>query len=126
MNPLLLIIATVLPSPALPVRDSVETAEQSFFYDEQGRLVFTQIIWWDRGNVVAWRMVTNGEPCIRRDWQHGGYVCRWNDKETFREVRSKFEMVTHEQFDREIAQRDVLPVCQRRELTKCRAGRRKE
>lgn len=113
-----------LPAPG-PVRDSVDTAEQSFVYDGEGRLVLTQVIFWQGSNVVAWRMVKDGEPCIRRDWKHGGYVCRWQDKETFREVRSKHEMVTHEQFDRELVAREVLPVCNRRELTPCRAGRRK-
>lgn len=112
----------VLPG-AGPVRDEVETAEQSFFYDQQGRLIFEQLIFWQGENVVAWRMVKDGEPCIRRDWKHGGYVCLWIDKETFREVRSKFEMVTHEQHDREVAHRELLPVCYRRELT--RDGQRK-
>jgi hypothetical protein len=116
MNVLLLTAILAIVPVELVARDSCETLEQSFFYDFEGRLVFEQLIVWDQGDVVAWRLVRDGQPRIERDHKHGGYVCRWKDGEVYREVRSQFEMVTHEQFDRELEARERLPVERRRGL----------
>ena len=49
-------------------RESVDLIELNHFYDEQGRLVFDQVIFYDwsaadaRYNVRAWRLVKNSGP----------------------------------------------------------------
>jgi len=118
MYVLLLILAAVLPVDKTP-RDSVDIAETNHFYDDCGRLVFTQIIWWsERDAVIAWRMDKELGVAPQRDWRNGGYVSLWNDSGFIREVRSRFVRETFTQHDPEAENRNIVPVEQRRELSK--------
>ena len=61
-------------------RETVDLIEVNHFYDEYGRLVFDQVIFYDwsaddsRYMVRAWRLVKNPAQLPQRDWQDGGYV----------------------------------------------------
>src|SRR5690606_33133755 len=82
--------------PHLPlVRDRVDVLELNRVYDDQGRPILTQMIFWDwrqrdaRLHVVAWRLWRDESQQPTRDWAQGDYVLLWNDGELLREVRAK-------------------------------------
>jgi hypothetical protein len=59
------------------VRETVDLIEVNHFYDEHGRLVFDQVIFYDwsasdaRYMVRAWRLVKNPAQLPNRDWSGG-------------------------------------------------------
>lgn len=61
-------------------------------YDDKGRLVFDQVIFYDwsdreaRLNVRAWRLAKDKSLVPFRDWQSGGYRVTWIDGEVPRDV----------------------------------------
>lgn len=110
-----LALVAILPAPA-PVRDECETIERNATYDECGKLVFLQWIFWGTEHVQAWRL-DKGQT-IERDYRRGGYVLRWHDGDTFREVRAKCYRETWTQYDPEQHDRDEWPKEWRRELSK--------
>lgn len=120
----------VLPG-AGPVRDEVGRLELNAYHDNEGRLIFRQLVGWDWSDreatwrCVFWRMAKSADLIPQRDWQRGGYVVLFNDDRVFREIRTASYQETWTQTDVEVEDRERLPVCQRRELTPCRAGRRK-
>ena len=114
----LLLLATI-PAPGV-ARESCDLVEVNHFYDEHGRLVFDQIIWWDwsaddaRYNVRAWRLVKCPSQLPQRSG--GGFETTWQDGELFRRVWAKAYHETWTQYDPEIAEREVLPKERRKEL----------
>ena len=132
-----MLIALTIPHDVV-VRDRVDVIELSHFYDECGRHVFDQVIFWDfdwrlsRMEVRAWRMVKQlvSEPApgvfphytglnwqLRRDWERGGWVAYGRDGQATREVRASAMRESWEQYDPELAARDVRPKERRRGLT---------
>jgi hypothetical protein len=103
-------------------RESVDLIELNHFYDEHGRLVFDQVIFFDwsasesRYNVRAWRLVKNPSQLPQRDWAGGGYSAMWQDGEQIRHIRSKSIRETWTQYDPELVEREYLPKEKRREL----------
>ena len=103
-------------------RERVDLVEVNHFYDEQGRLVFDQTIFYDwseshsRYMVRAWRLVKNPAQLPQRDWQDGGYVAVWHDGEVLRHVHAESMRETWTQYDPELIEREFLPKEQRREL----------
>ena len=81
-------------------RETVDLIEVNHFYDEHGRLVFDQVIFYDwsasdaRYMVRAWRLVKNPAQLPQRDWKDGGYSAMWQDGEVLRQVRSRSIRVT--------------------------------
>lgn len=110
-------------------RDRVDLVEINHFYDEHGRLVFDQVIFYDwspahsRYMVRAWRLVKNPAQLPQRDWQEGGYLAVWQDGEVLRDVRSTAMRETWTQYDPELLEREYLPKERRRELKNVRAER---
>jgi hypothetical protein len=110
-------------------RDSVDLIEVNHFYDEYGRLVLDQVIFYDwsaehsRYMVRAWRLVKNASQLPQRDWQEGGYIAVWQDGEVLRDVRSTAVRETWTQYDPELVEREYLPKEKRRELKTVRADR---
>ena len=101
-----------------PIRDNAEVVEVNRFYDEQARLVFCQVIWYDAsGVIIAWRLVRSDLMLPFRDRSRGDYVMTWIDGETWRTVRAKYRKETWTQYDPEVAQREAVPKECRRELT---------
>lgn len=111
-------------------RDRVDITEVAHFYDDRGKLVFDQLVWWDffpnrnRFHVVAWRMLKAPEHCPQREHASGDYVTRWWDDSVgytgLREVRSKAFRETWEQVDVELIDREAFPRECRRELSRTR------
>lgn len=103
-------------------RESVDLIELNHFYDEHGRLVFDQVIFYDwassesRYNVRAWRLVKNPSQLPQRDWAGGGYSAMWQDGEQIRHIRSKSIRETWTQYDPELVEREFLPKEKRKEL----------
>jgi hypothetical protein len=103
-------------------RESVDLIELNHFYDEQGRLVFDQVIFYDwsandaRYNVRAWRLVKNPAQLPQRDWAGGGYSAMWQDGEQIRHIYSKSSRETWTQYDPELLEREYLPKERRKEL----------
>jgi hypothetical protein len=103
-------------------RERVDLMEVNHFYDEQGRLVFDQVIFYDwspehsRYMVRAWRLVKNPSQLPERDWRDGGYQAVWQDGEVLRRVRAASMRETWTQYDPELIEREYLPKERRREL----------
>ena len=111
------------------VRESVDLIELNHFYDEHGRLVFDQVIFYDwsageaRYNVRAWRLVKNQAQLPQRDWRSGGYSAMWQDGEQIRYIHSKSIRETWTQYDPELVEREYLPKERRRELRTVKVSR---
>jgi hypothetical protein len=103
-------------------REKVDLMEVNHFYDEQGRLVFDQVIFYDwspdhsRYMVRAWRLVKNPSQLPERDWRDGGYLAVWQDGEILRRVRAQSMRESWTQYDPELAEREYLPKEKRKEL----------
>jgi hypothetical protein len=107
-------------------RETVDLIEVNHFYDEQGRLVFDQVIFYDwseadsRYMVRAWRLVKSPSQLPQKDWKSGGYVALWQDcgqgGEVLRRVHSQSIRETWTQHDPELVEREYLPKEKRKEL----------
>ena len=84
MSPHIFALTTVLALGITPqedvAREAVDLIELNHFYDEHGRLVFDQVIFYDwskddaRYMVRAWRLVKNPAQLPQRDWKGDGYL----------------------------------------------------
>jgi hypothetical protein len=116
------LLLAILPSPAEALVDRCDLAEVNHFFDEQGRLVFDQVIYYDwspaagRYQVRAWRLIKSPDAIPRRDWQRGGWRAVWQDGDALRDVSAAHFRETWTQHDPELAEREHLPKEQRREL----------
>jgi hypothetical protein len=110
-------------------RESVDLIELNHFFDEHGRLVFDQVIFYDwsstdgRYNVRAWRLVKNPAQLPQRDWATGGYSAMWQDGEQLRHIQSRSIRETWTQYDPELVEREYLPKERRKELRTVKANR---
>lgn len=114
-------------------RETVDLIEVNHFYDEHGRLVFDQVIFYDwsardaRYMVRAWRLVKNPAQLPHRDWSRGGYVTVWQDSgtsgEVLRHVHSRSIRETWTQYDPELIEREYLPKERRKELKTVKLSR---
>lgn len=111
----LLLLIGILP-PQDVAEDRVDAIEHNHFYDDQGREVFTQVIFWDGCEVVAWRLWRNDLQTPWRDWRRGGYVMIWNDADRLRVVRAPAMRETWTQHDPELENRERCPPHLRRGL----------
>ena len=97
-------------------RESLDLVEVNHFFDEQGREVFTQVIFWDwsesdcRYMVRAWRLVKNPNILPVRDWDRGGYRSLWQDGEQLRDIHALSFRETWTQYDPELVEREFLTV----------------
>lgn len=104
-----------------PVVDDVDVIEANYYYDECGKLVFSQLVFWEwcepdsAYHVRAWRLLktTEHEPYRCRD----GWAVLWQDGDTLRKVRACSYVRTCTQYDPELRDREALPKERRRELT---------
>jgi hypothetical protein len=117
----IVIAVSILPRDDV-TRESVSLIEVNRYYDGDGRLVFTQLIFTDvtpRGGeeITAWRMVNPRCQAPTRDWDRGGFVTTWYDSDSvMRSVHSVALRDTWTQYDPELAARIDLPQEQRRGL----------
>ena len=144
LTALAIAVLTIVPRDDT-VRESCDLIELNHFYDENGRLVFDQVIFYDwsqsdaRYNVRAWRLVKSPHqlPERRHDgwhvaawhdgfdysgadiWNHkDGWFVHWQDGDAMRQVCSPSFRETWLQYDPELVERELLPKEQRRELRK--------
>lgn len=127
-------IAVLLGSVCLnPVEDvaidRVDLIELNHFYDEHGKHVFDQIIFYDwssqsgRYNVRAWRLLKKPAQIPKRDWRRRNFIAVWHDGIVLREVHAETVRESWTQYDPELVERTFLPKEQRRELRKLIARR---
>lgn len=132
MRSLLLLFSVMASSPANnePICEAVDLIEVNHFYDEQGRLVFDQAIFYewsqkhDRYMIRAWRLVKNKSQLPQQDHRRGGWLTVWHDGEILRRVWSQSYRESFTQYDPELAERDHLPKEQRRELLNIKIKRK--
>ena len=123
--PIAVMLASLCLNPVEDVAvDRVDLIELNHFYDEQGKQVFDQIIFYDwsatrgRYNVLAWRLLKHSSQLPVRDWSTGDFVTVWQDNAVLREVRAETMRESWTQYDPELIERSFLPKEQRRELRK--------
>lgn len=129
MYGLVLLLLSIVPTDGF-ARESVDLIELNHFYDEHGRLVFDQVIFYDwssseaRYNVRAWRLVKNPNQLPVQEWIKDAitgtskrtYVCTWQDGEQARQIHSPATRETWTQYDPELVEREYLPKEKRKEL----------
>ncbi len=112
-----------------PVRsatvDEVDLVEINHVFDEQGRLVFDQVIYYEWSNqdsryqVRDWRLLKKPSQLPLKNWRDGNFVSVWHDfkfRDVLREVQAKIVRETWTQYDPELVERDFLPEEKRRKL----------
>jgi len=108
--------------------DRVDLIEVNHFYDEHGKHVFDQLIYYDwsatdgRYQVRAWRLLKKKAQVPSRSWTHGDYVAVWQDGDILRRVRAESMRESWTQYDPELAEREFLPKEKRRDLVRRVAG----
>ena len=106
--------------------DQVDLIEYNHLYDEQGRHVLDQLIFYDwsrsesRYQIRDWRLIKSKKQVPHRDERRGLYVATWYDGDSIRQVRAVSVRETWTQYDPELVEREFLPKEQRRELTSLR------
>ncbi len=117
---------SLTPSDEITV-DEVDLIEVNHFYDDQARLVFDQIIYYDwspedrRYQVKDWRLLKSPAQVPLRDWHSGGYLSEWQDfkqRNGLRRVKAKSIRETWTQYDPELIEREFLAQDKRAELTR--------
>lgn len=105
-------------------KDRVDLIEVNHFFDDCGKHVFDQIIFYDwsaqysRYNVRAWRLLKRPAQVPHRDWSNREYVAIWHDGSVLRKVEATTIRESWTQYDPELIERAYLPKEQRRELRK--------
>lgn len=111
----ILLLLAIGPEPPVQI-EHVDQIETNHYYDELGRHIFTQRIFWtrygDRQAVLDFRMVKD-----ERNYPTGNKLT-WNDSGVIREVRAATKIITHTQHDPECVDRERLPKDCRRELSR--------
>ena len=122
-----LLLLSVIPRPDMRVQERADLTELNHFYDDNGKLVFDQTIFYDwsvadeRYHVRAWRLMKNAPAELtHRDWLRGGYRTTWHDSgsEIITDVWSPEYRETWTQYDPELVEREYLPKEKRKELRK--------
>lgn len=112
---LLLAVASMGSGRDAILEETVDVAEHNHFFDDQGRHVFDQVIFYDwcpihnRHQVRAWRLVKDPSQIPQRDWQDGGYFVLWYDQDVLRRVQAKSYRESWGQVDPELLEREWLP-----------------
>ncbi len=118
---LALIAASILPHDTT-LYESVPTLERHWFYDDNGREIFQQLIGWNcEENVHFWRLIKSESQIPTRDWSTGCYRVTFMDGEQLRSVYATSFRERWTQTDVEVENREKWPKEKRRELR--RAGK---
>jgi len=118
----LLLALSIVPQQPV-IRDRVDVIEVNHFYDEAGRHVFDQAIFWDwsprrrRYEARAFRLLKHpSQEPVRVAF--GQYVSIWEDGGGLRRVCAPSRRETWTQYDPELRNRAYLPKDMRRGLTR--------
>ena len=104
--------------------DRVDLIEVNHFFDDRGKLVFDQLIYFDWSNehdrymVRDWRLLKTPSQLPIPDGDGGDYVAVWYDGDLLRVVRCSNLRETWTRYDPELVERDCLPRPQRAELSR--------
>jgi hypothetical protein len=125
---LVLCLASVQRNPVEEVAlDRVDLIELNHFYDEQGRLVLDQLIFYDwspvdsRYHVRAWRLLRTPAQIPLRNWRDRNFVAIWHDckdRDVLREVHARMLRETWTAYDPELVEREFVPQDKRRDLNR--------
>jgi hypothetical protein len=108
---------------ATEVVDRVDLIEVNHLYDQQGRHVIDQLIFYDwdqvarRFQVRAWRLLKSDDHQPRRSWARDEYVATWRDQNIVRRVHAFQTRETWTNHDPEVLEREMYPMEQRLELS---------
>lgn len=109
------------------VGDKCDLIEVNHFFDDDGRHVFDQQIFFDwspaagRYQVRGWRLIKSSRQ--HPEWMpDGSYRIIWQDGEILRKVRAASVRESWTQYDPELLEREYLPKEHRTDLTqpKCK------
>lgn len=121
MNVVFLLLFSIIPQDIV-ITDTFDKVEVNHFYDDQGRHVFDQVLWYDwdiynRHTVGAWRLVKSSGhiPVLNR--KTGLYESLFEDHDDYRKVTAKYMVESWTQHDVELVDREFLPKEKRRELS---------
>lgn len=124
---LLSTILTMACSGAAPtmseVVDRVDLIEVNHLYDQQGRHVIDQLIFYDwdsaarRFQVRAWRLLQSDEQHPRKSWAKEDFVTTWRDQNIIRRVHAVQIRETWTTHDPEVREREMYPMEQRLDLS---------
>lgn len=109
--------------------EQVDLIELNHCYDEHGKLVIEQIIYYDwsyaesRYQVRAWRLLKTPGQIPRRSSSGDGYVAVWQDGNLLRKIHAKQFRETWTQHDPELTEREFLPKEKRLDLRKVATNR---
>jgi hypothetical protein len=110
--------------------EQVDLVEVNHFYDDQGRHVFDQVIFYDwsdghgRHMVRDWKLVKNPSQLPQRNWKDGSYTALWHDNETLRRVQARSMRESWTQYDPELVEREYLPKEKRKGLQPTKIARK--
>ena len=120
-----LLACAISTVPVEPIAsESVDLIEVNHFYDENGKLVFDQVIFYrwssagrdyegrtlpERYNVIAWRLIKKPSQLPKKRWRSGRYECVWYDQELLRRVSAPAIRETWLQYDPELEERKNFP-----------------
>lgn len=121
MNVILLLLFSIVPQDIV-VTDTFDKVEVNHFYDDQGRHVFDQVIWYDwdihnRHTVGAWRLVKNPGIIPTLNRKTNLYQSIFIDNGEIRKVIAKYIVESWTQHDVELVDREFLKKELRRELS---------
>ena len=131
LTSVLLLAAVVSNPPDANPHDELDLLEVNHYHDDQGRMVFDQLIFYEwspeqgRHQVRAWRLLKSDTQRPRYDFPSRQYVVRWYDGEILREVRAAAYRETWTQHDPELAERQFLAKEKRKELSAIMPVKRK-
>jgi hypothetical protein len=106
------------------VSDKVDLIEINHCYDENGQLVFDQLLFYDwspskaRYDVRDWRLIKSPVQVPRKNHENGGYVVLWRDGATMRRIHAETVRETWTQHDPEITEQQFLAKSMRRSFAK--------
>lgn len=124
MDRLLLVVVAVAVSldHRDTARDYVDLIEVNHVYDDGGRYVLTQAVFYDwrpqqgEYRIRAWRLIKAESHRPMRDFARGGWTMIFHDGGLLREVRAIAFRETWTQYDPEREARSRLPAAERRGL----------
>lgn len=118
MHTIILLVLSIVPYDQ-PLTNTVDVIELNHFYDENGKHVFDQLIFYDwnkytcRHDVVAWRLVKDGNLPTK---YLGRYRSCWSDGGVWRTVYATSYRESWTQYDPELVERSNLDKNKRRGL----------
>lgn len=120
----MMLLVGLIPSDVV-IESQVDVVEINHFYDNQARLVFDQIIFYDwsyvdnRYQVIGWRLIKGTNQIPNKVYGTNYYQSIWYDDGVLRRLRTKVLRETWTQnYDPELLERESCPKEYRKGLRK--------